>query len=251
MLKESNKVNRKMFLGLLILVFVLSACSRLQEMEIVRGSGAIASEARAIEGVRGVTLATLGDLIIEVGEEEGLTIEAEENLLPYLETTVRGGVLTIGSRQGVSLVPSETVTYYLTVTGLESLAVTSSGNIEAPPLEGERFTVESSSSGDIHLQGLEAERLDVEIGSSGDIVVDEGQVAHEEIRIHSSGAFSADDVQCQSASVEITSSGNAHIWVSDSLDADLSSSGDLNYYGDAQVEQSTSSSGKVVSLGAR
>ena len=244
-------MNRKLSVGLLILVFVLSACSRPQEMEFVRGSGAIASEARAIEGVRGVTLATLGELIIELGEDEGLTIEAEENLLPYLETTVRGGMLTIGSREGVSLSPSETVTYYLTVTGLDSLAVSSSGNIEAPPLGGERFTVESSSSGDIHVQGVNAERLDVKIDSSGDIVVDGGQVGHEEIRIHSSGAFNADDVQCESANVEITSSGNARIWVRDSLDADLSSSGDLNYYGEPEVSQSTSSSGQLISMGGR
>lgn len=244
-------MNGKMRVFLLILALALSACGLEQQLDIVRGSGDMASEARAIEGVRGVTLATLGELIIEVGSEEALTIEAEDNLLPYLEATVRGGTLTIGSKNGVNLMPTEPVTYYLTVTELESLAVSSSGDIEAPALEAERFTIRSSSSGDIHVQRLNAERLDVEISSSGNIRIDDGAVDREEVEIHSSGIFAAEDVQCEDASIEISSSGDATVWVSGDLDARLSSSGNLNYYGSADVSESVSSSGRVVARGEK
>lgn len=244
-------MRRDVIFGLMVVAISLFACNLSTQLDVVRGSGSMAMEERVVEDIRGVTLATLGDLTIEVGTEELFVIEAEENLLPYLETEVREGTLTIRNKAGVSLSPTEEVHYYLTVKDLETLVVSSSGNIEAPAFEAQTFSIKTISSGDIHLQGVEAERLEVEIGSSGDITIDEGQVAHEEIRIYSSGAFSADDVRCESASVEITSSGHAHIWASDSLDANLSSSGNVNIYGDPEISQSTSSSGRVISMGGR
>lgn len=234
-----------------VILLMISACRFVGDMENVRGSGTTAREERAVQNVRGVTLATLGDLTIELGDEEALVIEAEDNLLPHLETDVRGGTLTIRSEPGVNLMPREPVRYYLTVKSLESLSVTSSGNIVAPALTAGTFKVESSSSGDIQVAGLDAERVDVEISSSGDVAIDSGHVERQEVKIHSSGIYMADDVQCERATVELTSSGNANIWATDSIDASLSSSGELRYYGDAEVKQSTTSSGKVVSLGDR
>ena len=53
----------------------------------LRGSGRMAEEERPVSGIIGVDLATFGDLTIEVGEQEGLSIEAEDNLIPYCEPT--------------------------------------------------------------------------------------------------------------------------------------------------------------------
>lgn len=243
------KIRRLLFLVMASLA--VFACNFSTQVDIVRGSGVMATEEREVQGVRGVTLGTFGNLTIALGEVETLTIEAEDNILPYLETNVRGGMLTIRDEPGTSLLPTEDVHYTLTVTNLDELSVTSSGNIEAPALQADSFKVSSSSSGDIHLAGLNAGRADVEISSSGDVMIDEGQIEQQEISISSSGAYKAEDVRCARATVDISSSGNADIWVTDSLDAELTSSGNVNYYGDAAVDQSASSSGRVVSLGER
>lgn len=237
------------FVRVILLVLLLVGCELAPENEFIRGSGVMASEAREVQDVRGVVLATLGKLVIDVGSEEALTIEAEENLLPYLETTMRGDVLTIGTKPGANLQPRDDVIYHLTVTSLASLEVASSGDIEAPSLQAERFTITSNSSGDIHVQQLDATRLDVTINSSGDIRIDDGAVAREEVEIHSSGLFIAEDVQCEDATVEISSSGEATLWVDGDLQVQLSSSGDLKYYGDADVHKQESSSGRVIALG--
>jgi hypothetical protein len=55
----------------------------------VRGSGNVVEETREVSGVSGVELATLGTLHVEIGESESLRIEAEDNLLEYIETDVR------------------------------------------------------------------------------------------------------------------------------------------------------------------
>ena len=46
----------------------------------------------------------VGNLAIELGEQEELIIAAEDNLLEYFETEVRSGKLGTDTRNGVSLI---------------------------------------------------------------------------------------------------------------------------------------------------
>lgn len=232
---------------LMSVILLLTACG--VNMAGVRGSGNVAREERQVHSVRAVTLATLGDLTIELGEAEALTIEAEDNLLPYLETEMPNGMLIIRNRPGANLQPTEPIHYYLTVKNLEKLSITSSGNITAPALQANTFTASVSSSGNLHLAGLDANQIRVRISSSGNVVIDGGQIGAQEITLNSSGQYEAGDVRSETAVADLTSNGDATIWVTDTLDASLSSSGNVNYYGSPAVTQSVSSSGKVVSLG--
>jgi hypothetical protein len=235
---------------LILLSLLLCSC---EEMGVspggVQGSGRIGSEDRQVQGIRGVALTNSGDLTITVGNQEALRIEAEDNVLPYLETTVRNGTLTIGTRPNTNLRTSRPIRYALTVKSLESLVISSSGNIVAPALQADRFTATISSSGDIRLAGLNANNLQVVISSSGDLEINGGEVKQQSITLSSSGQYKAGNLRSQTADVRLSSSGNATIWVTGSLNAQLSSSGNVNYYGKPAITQRMSSSGKLVSLG--
>jgi hypothetical protein len=235
----------------------------------VRGSGDVAEETREIAGVNAVQLATQGELENEVGEVEALRIEAEDNLLPYLETEVRGGTLTISSRGGVNLRPTRPVRYFLTIRELERIELSSSGDAVAPDLEAGRFTVWINSSGDLRMGDLvadavsigisssgsvalgdvQAETLDVDINSSGSLEIAGGTVQRQDIVISSSGGYRARGLATSEADVRLTSSGDATIRVSDALTARLSSSGDLQYLGNPSVDARETSSGDVKKIG--
>jgi hypothetical protein len=233
----------------ILLSLLLCSCDVGISPSSIQGSGRIASEDRQVQGVRGVALTTTGDLTIAVGNQESLRIEAEDNLLPYLETQVRNGTLTIGTRPNTNLRSTRPIRYALTVKSLESLVISSSGNIVAPVLQADRFTATISSSGDMRLDGLNANNLQVVISSSGDLEINGGEVKQQSITISSSGQYKAGSVRSQTAEVRLSSSGNATIWVTGSLNAQLSSSGNVNYYGRPAITQRMSSSGKLVSLG--
>lgn len=235
----------------------------------IRGSGNVVEEAREVSGVTGVELATLGTLYIEIGEGESLRIEAEDNLLEYIETDVRNGTLRIDTQDNVSLRNTKPVNYYLTVTGLDEIDISSSGDIEAPDLEAEQFTVFISSSGNLDMGNLKADTLTVRISSSGDmrmgvlqadaIKVDisssgsldiaGGEVERQDVTISSSGNYTARDLESVEADVHLTSSGGATIRVSDRLTARMSSSGDVRYIGNPTVDARTTSSGNVRKIG--
>lgn len=215
------------------------------------GSGTLKTEDRPVGTVRRVSLATLGDLTITVGDKEALQVEAEDNLLPHIETTVESGELIIREAPDVDLKPTRSVRYRLAVTTLDALSTSSSGRIDAAALTASSLGVRISSGGDVNLEGLTGDKLDVAISSSGDLSIRGGKVKSQTVSLSSSGGYEAGDLRTEVAEVRISSSGSATIWVTNQLTADLGSSGNLRYYGTPQVTQKTSSSGKVIGLGEK
>jgi hypothetical protein len=235
----------------------------------VRGSSRVIDETREVEGIDAVELATIGTLFVEVGDEEALRVEAEDNLLPYIDTEVRSGMLVIDTDPQTNLRNTRSIDYYLTVQELSAIRLSSSGDVEAPDLDAGRFEIRVSSSGnltmgalscdtcdirlsssgDVDLDAVYGERLNVRISSSGNLTIDSGDVERQDVRLSSSGNYNAGLLDSEAASVQISSSGSATVRVDGPLKADLSSSGNLRYYGDPDVEASTSSSGDVIDAG--
>jgi len=237
--------------------------------EEVRGSGNVIREERDVSGFIGVKVSNQGDLRIELGDREKLVIEAEDNLLEYIETYVEGGVLKIGTEPNINLRTKKPIRYFLTAKKLDYLATSSSGDIEAPALKADDFTVKISSSGDIDIEGIEAKEISVGISSSGDVKIDtldsgslsvrisssgdlkigRGNVETQDINISSSGNYDGSSVESRKTEVRISSSGDAKVWVTEDLDVHLSSSGDLYYKGDPdQFHHRETSSGDVIKM---
>lgn len=253
----------KKFPVLLILVlFLFQGCFSFEQ---VRGSGRVVKDERSVNGFHGIHLATFGKLYVEFGDKEELVIEAEDNLVKYLEAEVIQGILRIGTRRGVNLRPKKKVYYYLTVKNLDTAKISSSGDINVPELKNDTFYASVSSSGDLTMEGLEAEslqvrisssgnisldklkaeRLDLKISSSGDCKIFAGSVDEQSIGISSSGNFAAKNLNSNQADVSISSSGDARVRVRDHLKARISSSGDIYYYGNPTVDKKETSSGRV------
>jgi hypothetical protein len=193
------------FVGLAVLVMALSALgcvcgpinfgtARFAWPGTVRGSGRVTEEERPVSGITGVELATFGDLTIEVGEEEELRIEAEENLIPYFETEVRDGTLVIKKRQNVRINSNRPVNFYLTVDELESIGISGSGDVKAPDLEAERFSITITGSGDLRTEDLEAGPVRVRLTGSGDLGMGNVEADSLDVRINGSGDVAMDDL---------------------------------------------------------
>jgi hypothetical protein len=269
--RKKMKSRKQFVLIIALLAFSILACQLgglLGNTRTVRGTGDVVEETRAVSGISGVNLATIGDLVIEVGGAESLRIEAQANLMEYLETEVVNGKLTIGTQDNVSFLNPKPINYYLTVTELESIEISSVGDIEAPDLKAGRFsiiiastgnldmgdleadtlTARISSSGDVTMGVLNANALEVDISSNGNLDIAGGEVKTQNISISSTGKYTAQDLASDEADVRINSTGTVTIWVRERLKARLNSSGDLRYRGNPTVDASTSSSGDVIQI---
>jgi hypothetical protein len=262
-------------LGVVALTFTVSSCLELDrggcsESRIkVQGSGHVVTEERPVEDITGVNLATMGTMYIEIGNEDKLVIEGEDNLIEYIETRVRGRVLTVQTRRNTNLRCRKPIKYHLTVRDLSSISISSSGDIVAPDFDAERFKISVSSSGDLEMGDLKAELLrasisssgdvqiddlhayaaDISISSSGDLSIDGGRVEEQDVKVSSSGDYHASDLESVRATVRLSSSGDAHIYVTDDLDVVISSSGSVYYAGNPSLQQTISSSGRARRIG--
>ena len=212
---------------------------------VVRGSGVMATEERPVSDFDTVQFSGIGNLYIELGDKESLTIEAEDNLLPYIETDVRNGRLEIGLRRGITIDPTSAPDFYLTVVNLEEVAVSGLGSVEVPALAVDHFTVSISGGGDIDIDGLEAESLYVQISGLGDLTVHDGQVTSQEIAISGSGNYKALGLDSEEASVHISGLGSASLAVTEFLDVRISGAGTVEYLGRPTVNQNISGIGTL------
>ncbi len=202
---------------------------------------------RDVAGFDSVTFSTSGEVIITQGDREALEIEAMAGDLPNIVTEVRGSTLHIG-REGPSFSFRPPI-FRLTMRTIAALQTSSSGKISARDISTGSLRLQISSSGGITIDSLAANSLEVQISSSGSVSV-AGAVEQQNIRLSSSGSYSAKNLTSRTAKVNVSSSGSATLSVAESLEANITSSGSVRYYGNPpQVNGNVTSSGRLVRLG--
>ena len=199
----------------------LSACM----LNAVQGSGKVVTQSRAVSGVSMISLSGSGQLFVEQGDTESLTVTTDDNLLQYISTQVHGNALDLGFNDPMTNVqPTNGIVFRLTVKKLEGLEISGSGQAEA--------------------KGVSTDRLQVRISGSGG-VAGQGTANDLDLRISGSGSFRGQEIKSQRATVGVSGSGDAVVSASETLKADVSGSGTVEYVGEPRVTENVSGSGAV------
>ncbi|MBD3336501.1 MAG: hypothetical protein GF355_13395 [Candidatus Eisenbacteria bacterium] len=212
--------------------------------ETVEGSGSVKQVERSAAGFHGVALSAACDVIVEQGEEEGVSIRGEENLLEYIETGVEDCVLRVGSRRGFNLRPTKPLIVAVSLKELDRLQISGSGTLEAANLNVVDLSIRVSGSGDAELLNLCADELTVRISGSGDVTT-AGYSTFQDVAISGSGEYEAHGLESDIASVEITGSGSAAVNVNEELSVRITGSGDVAYGGRPEVKRRITGSGAL------
>lgn len=150
----------------------------------VRGSGELISKNRPVSGVSRVNYTAPGRLEIKLGEQEGLVVEAEENIVPLLKTEVAGETLNISVSEDTSIQPGKPIKFTLTVERLARVELSGSGDVIVPDLSGELITIILNGSGNVAAGDLKA-GPGVTIESEGSGKITTGELKADFIKIFS------------------------------------------------------------------
>ncbi|HEY3374110.1 MAG TPA: head GIN domain-containing protein [Candidatus Aquicultor sp.] len=220
----------------------LASCSR-----VVVGSGNVVETTRDVKDFTRISLSGSGTLNITQGDTESLRIEAEENILPEIKTTVRGGELHIAINDTRSVVtPTKPINYFVTVKDLRALQLSGSAKAKSGRIRTDDMDIATSGSGDVTME-LYADSLTVN-GSGSSAFTISGRVGSQKILISGSGSYTAPDLFSTSCDVDISGSGSAKVRVSKNLDVRVSGSGEVDYIGEPTVNENISGSGKVTKI---
>ena len=188
----------------------------------------------------------MGNLIITQGEEESLLVEADDNILPLIETDVFGDRLTIGFKWGYNFIPTSNVRFYLTVADLNRITFSGAGKVDCDNLETNKLEFDLSGAGDIDFN-INADELVITSSGAGNLTLS-GEVESQNVDISGVGRYNAKELESKECDIEVSGAGSATVNVTEELDVQISGVGNVYYVGVPIVRQDISGLGKVESI---
>ncbi len=227
-----------------VMILVLGSCG----VQTISGSGVIISESREVHGFTRIELKGMGRVILTQGDEESLNIEADDNLLQYISTNVRGQYLQIKFDRSRNLVPTNPVIFRINVIDLNAINFSGAASFESQRLAIEQLEITLSGAATVDVDWLTATELKIVSDGDGNIVL-AGNVGMQEVELNGSGNYTAPNLQSQITDIVIKGAGNAVVWADDSLDVEINGNGDVSYFGSPEVNYQDSGFGDLKSLG--
>jgi hypothetical protein len=190
----------------------------------IRGSGVFKTESREVTTFSSIAFKSVGKLKIQQNGKESLTISAEDNILPILESRVSDQTLFISNVNESSINPTKPIEFVVEVKSLENLNVDGVGSIEAKDIQGKRLSVSLDGVGSVAIAG------------NVDVL---------ELNLDGVGSFNGEDLNAKQATVRNKGVGSAVVNVSEELNATVLGIGSIEYIGSPQVKESIKGMGAI------
>lgn len=235
--------------SLLIAFIGLITFSGFTEHETITGNGNVKKETRPVSGYTGISVSGSMNVEIVYGNSNEITVEADENLLPYLETKVENGNLIIKSKDKVNLRTKSKMIVHASATKLANIKLSGSGNINGKGdfSNDEKTTFNLMGSGNISVGFNSFSETKVSIAGSGNVTLKGNHTNNIDASISGSGNIDCSDVRANDVFAIISGSGNIKVYAARTIDAKISGSGNIYYRGDApKISIKTSGSGRVI-----
>lgn len=217
-----HNLQSKLAAGVFSAVLLLTACNK----ESIRGGGASVTEQRNIPSFTQVQLDGDAAATITYGTTQKVSVTGYGNLVPVYETKLIAGVLHLRFKEG-HRIRNSNIRVAIEIPTLSYLRVNGSGNM----------TARNFSQGDM---------LEAYVNGSGDLLVEQSQFNKAVYQVNGSGILHANTTEAINVNAEIHGSGKIDLRVSGELDASISGSGVIDYWGNpAAVNTQVSGSGRI------
>lgn len=198
-------------------LFVLSGC-----IHGVRGSGVRKTEKRDLPAFNSIETSGAFEVEVNCQKPASLEIETDDNLLPLVQTEVRGSVLHVSTTKGYN--SSGGIVLRITVPDLESVKSTGAGKFRVSDVNNDSFEVQSTGAAQ---------------------VVATGQSKSVKIRSTGAGKIDAHSLRAETAEVDVTGAASVDVYATDQLDVTVSGAGRVTYSGNPKVNKRISGAGQV------
>jgi hypothetical protein len=230
LIKKGFIMKKLILFASFFVLFVSTACGMTTNFnfQTIEGSGKIATESREVAGFERVEVCCGMELFLIQGNTESLKIEADDNLMDDIATSVVGNRLEIKYREmnNVSYQPSKAVKLYLTVKDLRGVSISGGGYFETETISSESFDLALSGGSDAQIGVLTTGNVDVNISGGGKL--EANTIDGDQIVMGFSGGSDAQTETLKATSVNVGNSGGGAFEVDvcevDRLDISLSGS---------------------------
>jgi hypothetical protein len=226
-----------------LIILALLAFTACNQLIGERGNDERVTKEITVDNFEKIEISGAFDVVLKPSEDNQVILEADENLLRYIDIYVRGNRLFIetdrrlNSRRGIKIeVP---------VKELRGILSSGASDIESmEPISSSDLEIEVAGAGKVDLK-LDVKLLALEI-SGATLVYLEGVGERLEVDMSGAGSLAAGGFEVQDCTVDISGVGHVLVNVSGSLDAQVSGLGKVEYLGDPEsVRGDVAGIGKV------
>ncbi len=211
-----------------ILFFGCNKSTSINNDNTIYGSGKIVSQTRIVEECSGLTIKNVGNVYLSQADTQSIRIEADDNIINKVITQNDNGVLLTGLEDGSY--SNITVKIYVSLKNIYSLSIEGAGKINAE-------------------KEIQCDTLSCVINGAGSIYL-MGNANYFDCIVNGAGNVSAKNFIAKKCRVIVNGAGSMTIYVSDELDASVNGVGNITYYGNPDVVQtSISGSGHITKGG--
>lgn len=257
-------MNKRFYLPLLTVILLLSGCV----LSTLQGSGNVVSETRAVADFEQVEVCCGMKLVLTQGDDIQLQLEADDNILPEIETIVRSGTLTVRFRSNwgpFNFRLSQPVTVYLQMPTIHGVTISGGGSLTMERLATDRVALEfsggsqgtiktlqaqavdlsTSGGGQTTIDTLDVDTLDLEVSGGGRVTLNGGTVTNQRVTASGGSRYHAAAVEGEIATLDVSGGGEAKVWVTETLRVEASGGSQVEYTGNPALDQQLSGGSRL------
>lgn len=202
---------------------------------------------RNVDSYSALDLSGAYDFILTNDDSHQIKIGGGENVLKYIETTVKSGTLIVKETEDAPTFFANIgkVKIYIPAQKVYSITLNGSGDVETNnfTLKQTDFELNLNGSGNVGL-AVVCKKMSITGNGSGDINL-KGSANMDAINLSGSGDLNLFDFKTDSTQISLAGSGQINIFAHKYLGVAISGSGEVAYKGNPKVEQSIIGSGSV------
>ena len=227
--------------SLIILVFA-SGCREMAG-ERVKGSGHVITENRSTSDFNSIDVSGAIDVYVKQDSATSVKVEADDNILEYIEVHTEGSRLEIYTQNNIRLRPSNKIKVYISSPEYKEIQVSGASSVRCEnEITSDVLDVNLSGASEGRLE-LNAPKISVNVTGASNANI-KGKTKDFEGRASGASEIRGFDLLSENADVDASGASNIEIYASVRIDGQSSGASSVNYKGNAQssVEKSGASS---------
>jgi hypothetical protein len=214
---------------IIIAAFLLMRCEFLEDFE--KGNGEIVIEKRSTGDFDGLSIAGNFEVILEKSDQPNVEINTDENLLDFIDTEVRAGILSVTQEKKlISKSKIRIIINYQELNEIRAMGAALIKNEDYLIAEDLEIVLEGAGAADLKII---SDKLKVELSGAGVISL-AGEVREQELNLMGAGKLEAFDLDSEECDVSVGGLGGAEIYVTGKLNAIIEGVGSIKYDGQPQ-----------------
>lgn len=155
----------------------------------ISGSGKLTSEERVITNKTIKSVEINGAFVASFSTRTDISkifVIAEDNIIPYIETTEANGIISISEKQGFTLSNKKDMIVDLKSTSLNSVLMNGNGKFVADALHGDNPDITINGSGIVEVSDIKDNTVDITVNGNGYVLL-KGAVSTANLTLNGSG----------------------------------------------------------------